>query len=103
MAKDKQEARMRNFIGALKSVDLFKSKDGIPEQNLEIDKFIVKVSTVFVLDAKSAQDAYERVYDDLIPARIDGEENWNSEAEFLAVYDYNSGRWITDDKWRKNA
>ncbi len=94
---------MRNFIDALKNVDLFKSQNSTPEINLGIDNYIVKVSTVFILEAKSAQDAYERVYDDLVPARIDGEENWNAEAEFLAVYDYDSGRWITDDKWRKNA
>jgi hypothetical protein len=103
MNNETQEIRLKHFIDGLKKVDLFKSKNSVPEKELEIDKFIVKVSSVIILDAKSAQEAYERVYDDLIPARIDGEENWNSEATFLAVYDYDSGRWISDDNWRKNA
>lgn len=103
MTDSKQDVRMKNFIDGLKMADLFKSQNSTPEQNLDIDKFVVKVSSVLIVEAKSAQDAYERVYEDLVPARIDGEENWNSEATFLAVYDYNTGRWISDDKWRDNA
>ena len=103
MSEEKQEARLRNFIDGLKKVDLFKAKYNETNRESQIDKYVVKVSSVLIVEADSAQKAYERVYDDLIPARLDGDENWNSESTFLAVYDYSSGRWITDDKWRKNA
>jgi hypothetical protein len=99
---DKENDKIVNFVEALKRVDSRKQAKDLKEE-LSGNKYVVVANTVLILEASTAQAAFERAYDDLIPARLANEENWNLDTVEMRVFDFDTGRWLSAENWREQT
>jgi hypothetical protein len=99
MSKDND--RSKQFLSALHAVQDY--KDTQDQEVSKSNKFVVVANTVLILEADTAQAAFERAYDDLIPARLANEENWNLDTVEMRVFDFDTGRWLSAENWREQT